>query len=170
MGQNHVFSRFCLHVCINKLYICEVNYFENLLFGFYCWKTLFLQIWLLLDILFILHNVRNVVFYLVYINIFVKFTTTYTSQMWQQYKYIFLFYLWYTFCVLWGSFLSFSILLTIFQHDPFSKHPFYSQIGTNTGTLFPDWYQHWDSIPRLVPTLRQYSQIGTTLQILPNIA
>merc|ERR1712105_337606 len=47
----------------------------------------------------------------------------------------------------------------------------YSQIGTNTGTIFPDWYQywdsiprlvrHWDSIPRLVPTIGQYSQIGT---------
>ena len=37
----------------------------------------------------------------------------------------------------------------------------YSQIGTNTGTVFPDWYQYWDSIPRLVPTLGQYSQIGT---------
>merc|ERR1712105_61678 len=31
----------------------------------------------------------------------------------------------------------------------------------NTGTVFPDWYQHWDSITRLVPTLEQYSQIGT---------
>ena len=27
--------------------------------------------------------------------------------------------------------------------------------------IFPDWYQYWDSIPRLVPTLGRYSQIGT---------
>merc|ERR1712105_582483 len=37
----------------------------------------------------------------------------------------------------------------------------YSQIGTNTGTVFPDWYQHWDSIPRLVPPSKY-------CQLLPN--
>merc|ERR1712105_159059 len=36
-----------------------------------------------------------------------------------------------------------------------------SQIGTNTGTVFPDWYQYWDSIPRLVPPSKY-------CQILPN--
>merc|ERR1712105_512305 len=37
----------------------------------------------------------------------------------------------------------------------------YSQIGTNTGTVFPDWYQHWDSIPKLVPSSKY-------CRILPN--
>merc|ERR1712105_529652 len=53
----------------------------------------------------------------------------------------------------------------------YCKYWQYTQIGTNTGTVlpgwyntgtvFPDWYQYCDSIPRLVPTLGQYTQIGT---------